>query len=75
MMLLALTILGLALLSVPIAGPALGLHLPASSSILLTAFGAFRDEVHAERRAMSRAVILALVVALISMVVSTNGLG
>ncbi|MCC6664427.1 MAG: hypothetical protein IT375_11815 [Polyangiaceae bacterium] len=40
MMLLALTILGLALLSVPIAGPALGLHLPASSSILLTAFGA-----------------------------------
>ncbi len=42
---------------------------------MLTAFGAFRDEVHAERRAMSRAVILALVVALISMVVSTTGLG
>ncbi|MBX3283969.1 MAG: hypothetical protein KF703_01355 [Actinobacteria bacterium] len=42
---------------------------------LLTAFGSFRDEVHAERRAMSRAVILALVVALISMVVSTVGLG
>ena len=42
---------------------------------LLTAIGSFRDEVHAERRAMSRAVILALVVALISMVVSTVGLG
>lgn len=38
-------------------------------------FGAFREEIHAERRTAQRQVILALVVALISMVIAVAGVG
>jgi hypothetical protein len=41
---------------------------------LLTAFGEFRDQFHAEQRATNRQIVLALVVVLVSVVLSARGL-
>jgi hypothetical protein len=40
-----------------------------------TSFAAFRDELHRDQRTLQRQIILALVVALISVVVAASGLG
>ena len=42
---------------------------------LHTSFAAFRDELHRDQRTLQRQIILALVVALISVVVAASGLG
>ncbi|MCB9404414.1 MAG: hypothetical protein H6519_08260 [Microthrixaceae bacterium] len=39
-----------------------------------TSFGAFRDELHRDQRTLQRQIILALVVALVSMVISATSL-
>lgn len=41
---------------------------------LLTAFGEFRDQIRAEQRTTNRQIMVALVVALISVVLSASGL-
>ena len=40
---------------------------------LVTAFGGFRDQIHAEQRTTNRQIVVALVVALISVVLSARG--
>ena len=40
-----------------------------------TSFATFRDELHRDQRTLQRQIILALVVALVSMVISTTNLG